>query len=160
MTSKRSAGKPEVKSGGMKPSASAPSSLPSAKPSHSSLFVDAYDEDDDDLFAPKQEPRYSSLSCVFRTNSAEVFLLKAFVHSLLFRQLPSQKAQSRARCVQSPPYMTSLKQHILVPSRLYHQGCQFLPAWSSRCLKGRLLSASHCFTPKFEDNTGKARGFC
>uniref|UniRef100_H3CTE0 FAM21/CAPZIP domain-containing protein n=1 Tax=Tetraodon nigroviridis TaxID=99883 RepID=H3CTE0_TETNG len=56
MTSRSSAGKPEVKSGGMKPSASAPSSLPSAKSSHSSLFVDADDEDDDDLFAPKQEP--------------------------------------------------------------------------------------------------------
>ncbi|XP_029691529.1 WASH complex subunit 2 isoform X3 [Takifugu rubripes] len=55
MTSKSSAGKPEVNSGGMKPSASAPSSLPSAKSSHSSLFVDADDEDDDDLFSPKQE---------------------------------------------------------------------------------------------------------
>lgn len=102
MTSKSSAGKPEVKSGGMKPSTSAPSSLPSAKPSHSSLFVDADDEDDDDLFAPKQEPRYSALSCVFRNSSAEIFLLKAFVHSLLFSQLPS----SRARCVQSPSHMT------------------------------------------------------
>lgn len=58
MTSKSSAGKPEVNSGGMKPSASAPSSLPSAKSSHSSLF----DEDDDDLFSPKQESRYSALS--------------------------------------------------------------------------------------------------
>lgn len=67
MTSKSSAGKPEVKSGGMKPSASAPSSLPSAKTPHSSLFVDAKDEDDNDLFAPKQEPRYSALSCVCRT---------------------------------------------------------------------------------------------
>lgn len=102
MTSKSSAGKPEVKSGGMKPSASAPSSLPSAKPSHSSLFVDADDEDDDDLFAPKQEPRYSALNCVFRTNSAKIVLLKAFVLS----QVPSKNAQSRARCVQSPPYMT------------------------------------------------------
>lgn len=62
MTSKSSAGKPEVNSGGMKPSASAPSSLPSAKSSHSSLFVDADDEDDDDLFSPKQESRYSALS--------------------------------------------------------------------------------------------------
>lgn len=102
MTSKSSAGKPEVKSGGMKPSTSAPSSLPSAKPSHSSLFVDADDEDDDDLFAPKQEPRYSALSCVFRNSSAEIFFLKAFLHSLLFSQLPL----SRARCVQSPSHMT------------------------------------------------------
>lgn len=63
MTSKSSAGKPEVNSGGMKPSTSAPSSLPSAKSSHSSLFVDADDEDDDDdLFSPKQESRYSALS--------------------------------------------------------------------------------------------------
>ncbi len=55
MSSKSSAGKPEVKSGGMKPSASAPSSLPSAKTSHkSSLF----DDDDDDLFAPTKESRY------------------------------------------------------------------------------------------------------
>ncbi|XP_068578357.1 WASH complex subunit 2 isoform X2 [Cebidichthys violaceus] len=47
-----SAGKPEVKSGGMKPSTSAPSSLTSAKMSHkSSLF----DNDDDDLFAPTTE---------------------------------------------------------------------------------------------------------
>lgn len=101
MTSKPSPGKPEVKPGGMKPSASAPSSLPSAKPSHSSLFVDANDEDGDDLFAAKQEPRYSAPGCVFRTDSAEMFLLKAFVRSLLFRQLPSEKAESRARCVQS-----------------------------------------------------------
>ncbi|CAJ1067657.1 hypothetical protein EPR50_G00178570 [Xyrichtys novacula] len=44
--------KPEVKTGGMKPSVSAPSSLPSAKTSHkSSLF----DDDDDDLFAPTKE---------------------------------------------------------------------------------------------------------
>lgn len=99
MTSKSSAGKPEVKSGGMKPSASAPSSLPSAKPSHSSLFVDADDEDDDDLFAPKKEPRYSALNCVFRTKSVEIFPLKTFVHSLLFSQLPSQKAQRGTRCV-------------------------------------------------------------
>ncbi|XP_070771626.1 WASH complex subunit 2 [Enoplosus armatus] len=52
MSSKSSAGKPEVKTGGMKSSASAPSSLPSAKTSHkSSLF----DNDDDDLFAPTKE---------------------------------------------------------------------------------------------------------
>ncbi|KAM6922649.1 WASH complex subunit 2 [Lycodopsis pacificus] len=47
-----SAGKPEVTTGGMKPSTSAPSSLTSAKMSHkSSLF----DNDDDDLFAPTTE---------------------------------------------------------------------------------------------------------
>lgn len=50
-SSKSSAGKPEVKTGGMKPSASAPSGLPSAKTSHRSLFDDA----DDDLFAPQKE---------------------------------------------------------------------------------------------------------
>ncbi|XP_070696786.1 WASH complex subunit 2 [Pempheris klunzingeri] len=49
---KSDAVKPEVKTGGMKSSASAPSSLPSAKTSHkSSLF----DNDDDDLFAPTKE---------------------------------------------------------------------------------------------------------
>lgn len=106
MTSKHSPGKPEVRPGGMKPSTSAPSSLPIAKASHSSLFVDADEEDDDDLFAPKQEPRYSAPACVFRTNGAEMFLLGAFVRSLLFRQLPSEKAESRARCVQLPPFMT------------------------------------------------------
>lgn len=58
MTSTSSSGKPEVNSGGMKPSVSAPSSLPSAKSSHSSLFVDADDEDDGDLFTSKQESRY------------------------------------------------------------------------------------------------------
>ncbi|XP_026210937.1 WASH complex subunit 2 isoform X3 [Anabas testudineus] len=47
-----SATKPETKTGGMKASASAPSSLPSAKTSQkSSLFND----DDDDLFAPTKE---------------------------------------------------------------------------------------------------------
>ncbi|XP_034537772.1 WASH complex subunit 2 isoform X2 [Notolabrus celidotus] len=52
ISSKSSPEKPEVKTGGMKPSASAPSSLPSAKTSHkSSLF----DDDDDDLFAPTKE---------------------------------------------------------------------------------------------------------
>ncbi|KAM6997998.1 WASH complex subunit 2 isoform 3-T3 [Tautogolabrus adspersus] len=52
LSSKSSPEKSEVKSGGMKPSASAPSSLPSAKTSHkSSLF----DDDDDDLFAPTKE---------------------------------------------------------------------------------------------------------
>lgn len=49
-----SAGKSEIKTGGMKPSASAPSSLPSAKSSHGSLF----DEEDDDLFAPTNESKY------------------------------------------------------------------------------------------------------
>nr|XP_046258221.1 WASH complex subunit 2 isoform X3 [Scatophagus argus] len=52
MSSKTSAGKPEVKTGGMKPSASAPSSFPSAKTSHKSLFDN---DDDDDLFAPTKE---------------------------------------------------------------------------------------------------------
>uniref|UniRef100_UPI0037E78F96 WASH complex subunit 2 isoform X2 n=1 Tax=Semicossyphus pulcher TaxID=241346 RepID=UPI0037E78F96 len=52
LSSKSSPEKPEVKTGGMKPSASAPSSLPSARTSHkSSLFED----DDDDLFAPSKE---------------------------------------------------------------------------------------------------------
>lgn len=77
MTSKSSAGKPEVKSGGMKSSTSAPSSLPSTKSSHNSLFVDADDEDDDDLFTPKQESRYVAPSDVYRTNGAEIFLQKA-----------------------------------------------------------------------------------
>ncbi|KAM4607796.1 WASH complex subunit 2A [Polymixia lowei] len=46
--SKPAAGKPETKAGGMKPSASAPSSLPSAKTHQKgSLF----DDEDDDLFA-------------------------------------------------------------------------------------------------------------
>ncbi|XP_059215596.1 WASH complex subunit 2 isoform X2 [Centropristis striata] len=48
--SKSSAVTPEVKTGGMKASASAPSSLPSAKMSHKSSLFDA--DDDDDLFAP------------------------------------------------------------------------------------------------------------
>ncbi|XP_074501953.1 WASH complex subunit 2 isoform X3 [Sebastes fasciatus] len=53
VTSKSSAGKPEVKTGGMKASASAPSSLPSAKMSHKSSLFD--NDDDDDLFAPTTE---------------------------------------------------------------------------------------------------------
>ncbi|KAM9344686.1 WASH complex subunit 2 [Symphorus nematophorus] len=53
MSSTSSAGKSEVKTGGMKPSASAPSSLPSAKTSHKSSLFD--EEDDDDLFAPTKE---------------------------------------------------------------------------------------------------------
>lgn len=52
INSKSGAAKQETKTGGMKPSASAPSSLPSAKTSQkSSLF----DDDDDDLFAPTKE---------------------------------------------------------------------------------------------------------
>lgn len=59
MSSQSSGGKPEVKTGGMKPSASAPSSLPSAKTSHKgSLFEN---EDEDDLFAPTKESRYLRL---------------------------------------------------------------------------------------------------
>lgn len=86
MTSKQSPGKAEVKSGGMKPSTSAPSSLPIAKPSHSSLFVDADEEDDDDLFAPKQEPRYFRLPVAF---SGPTVLKRSssglFARSLLFQ---------------------------------------------------------------------------
>ncbi|XP_039995270.1 WASH complex subunit 2A isoform X2 [Xiphias gladius] len=53
ISSKSSTTKPETKTGVMKPSASAPSSLPSAKtPKKSSLFDD---EDEDDLFAPTKE---------------------------------------------------------------------------------------------------------
>ncbi|XP_078129951.1 WASH complex subunit 2 isoform X6 [Sander vitreus] len=49
--SKSSAGRSEVKTRGMKSSASAPSSLPSAKLSHKSSLFDN-DDDVDDLFAP------------------------------------------------------------------------------------------------------------
>lgn len=105
VTSKSSTEKPDVKSGGMKPSASAPSSLPSAKSSHSSLFVDADDEDDnDDLFTPKQELRYSALGCPFRTDSAEI--RRPLAHNLFFSQLPSPEVDSRAGPVQSPTYTT------------------------------------------------------
>lgn len=64
MSSKSSAGKPEVKPGAMKSSTSAPSGLPSANASHKSLFDDdavvvaAADDDDDDLFASAKESRY------------------------------------------------------------------------------------------------------
>lgn len=62
MSSKSSAGKPEVKPGAMKSSASAPSSLPSANASHKRLFdhnaIVAAADDDDDLFAPAKELRY------------------------------------------------------------------------------------------------------
>ncbi|XP_070833544.1 WASH complex subunit 2C isoform X1 [Chaetodon trifascialis] len=52
MSSKTSIGKTDGGTGGMKPSASAPAGLPSAKTSHkSSLF----DDGDDDLFAPTKE---------------------------------------------------------------------------------------------------------
>ncbi|XP_068424088.1 WASH complex subunit 2 isoform X2 [Clinocottus analis] len=47
------AGKTEVKTGGMKPSASAPSGLTSAKMSHKSSLFD--NDDEDDLFAPTTE---------------------------------------------------------------------------------------------------------
>lgn len=50
--SKSSASKPETTTGGMKPSASAPSSLPSAKTSQKSSLFD--NDDDDDLFAPSK----------------------------------------------------------------------------------------------------------
>ncbi|XP_040906025.1 WASH complex subunit 2 [Toxotes jaculatrix] len=53
ISSKSNATKPETKTGGMKPSASAPSSLPSAKISQKSSLFD--NEDDDDLFAPTKE---------------------------------------------------------------------------------------------------------
>uniref|UniRef100_A0A3P8T689 FAM21/CAPZIP domain-containing protein n=1 Tax=Amphiprion percula TaxID=161767 RepID=A0A3P8T689_AMPPE len=53
LSSKSSATKPETKTGGMKPSASAPSSLPSAKTSQKNSLFD--DNDDDDLFAPTKE---------------------------------------------------------------------------------------------------------
>lgn len=61
MSSKSSAGIPEVKPGVMKSSASAPSGLPSANASHKSLFDDnaiVADDNDDDLFAPAKESRY------------------------------------------------------------------------------------------------------
>ncbi|XP_035760627.1 WASH complex subunit 2C isoform X5 [Neolamprologus brichardi] len=52
LSSKSSATKPETKTGGMKSSASAPSSLPSAKPAQKSTL---FDDDEDDLFAPTKE---------------------------------------------------------------------------------------------------------
>lgn len=55
MSSQPSPAKPEMKSGGMKASTSAPSRLPSAKtPQKDSLF---YDDDEDDLFTVTKEPR-------------------------------------------------------------------------------------------------------
>ncbi|KAK3573835.1 hypothetical protein QTP86_032902 [Hemibagrus guttatus] len=60
MSSQPSPAKPDVKSGGMKSSTSAPSRLPSAKaPQKDSLFDDNDDDDDDDdddLFAATKEP--------------------------------------------------------------------------------------------------------
>lgn len=59
MNSQPSTVKPEVKSGGMKTSISAPSRLPSAKaPQKNSLFNNDKDDDDDDLFAATKESRY------------------------------------------------------------------------------------------------------
>lgn len=91
MTSKSSAGKPEVKTGGMKASASAPSSLPSAKMSHKSSLFD--NDDDDDLFAPTTESRcvhVRSLSSYF----TEVHLF--FLPNLSFcRSSYSQKKSQR-----------------------------------------------------------------
>ncbi|XP_041803233.1 WASH complex subunit 2 isoform X3 [Chelmon rostratus] len=52
MSSKNSTGKTEVNTGGMKPSLSAPSSLPSAK---TSLKSSLFDDEDNDLFAPTKE---------------------------------------------------------------------------------------------------------
>ncbi|XP_063347433.1 WASH complex subunit 2 isoform X6 [Pelmatolapia mariae] len=52
LSSKSSATKPETKTGGMKSSASAPSSLPSAIPAQKSTL---FDDDEDDLFAPTKE---------------------------------------------------------------------------------------------------------
>lgn len=52
LSSKSSASKPETKTGGMKSSASAPSSLPSAKPAQKSTL---FDDNEDDLFAPAKE---------------------------------------------------------------------------------------------------------
>ncbi|XP_056148378.1 WASH complex subunit 2 isoform X3 [Lampris incognitus] len=52
LSSKPSEGKPATKAGGMKPSASAPSTLPSGKTSQKGCLFD--DDEDDDLFATKQ----------------------------------------------------------------------------------------------------------
>lgn len=55
MSSQPNPAVPDVKSGGMKASTSAPSRLPSAKaPQKDGLFDD---HDDDDLFAATKEPR-------------------------------------------------------------------------------------------------------
>lgn len=60
MSSRMSAGKPEAKARGMKPSASAPSNLPSANIPHKSILFD--DEEDDELFTPTKISRYSFMS--------------------------------------------------------------------------------------------------
>lgn len=60
MSSINSAGKSEVKAGGMKTSVSAPSGLIAAKISHKSSLFD--NDDEDDLFAPATESRYSHSS--------------------------------------------------------------------------------------------------
>lgn len=59
MGSKSSTTKPESKTGGMKTSTSAPSSLPSTKTSGKSSLFD--DEEDDDLFALPKESKYLQL---------------------------------------------------------------------------------------------------
>lgn len=61
MSSKPSVGKTEAKTGGMKPSVSAPSSFPSVKTAQKDSLFD-HGNDDDDLFAATKELRYYTVA--------------------------------------------------------------------------------------------------
>lgn len=84
LSSKSSVGKPEVKTGGIKPSASAPSGLPGANTSQKSLF----DDGDDDLFAPPKESRYIRILLIIQTVFSQTLLYHDVLVTLLRRSYP------------------------------------------------------------------------
>lgn len=69
MSSQPSPAKPDLKSGGMKASTSAPSRLPSAKAPEKDSMFDDDDDDNDDLFAATKELRCPLNKHYFKSTS-------------------------------------------------------------------------------------------
>lgn len=143
LSSKSSVGKPEVKTEGIKPSASAPSGLPSAKTSHKSLF------DDDELFAPPKESRYFRILLLLQTVFSNIALPRRsypfscfIIYHTVRRSLKKFLSCLKTRMM----ILTDLS---LAPNLLPTQARQWLLLmWAHK-----FLTVLHCILPPARDHS-------